>query len=214
MKRSYDGRDRRSIRLANYDYRLCGAYFVTLCTYARDALFGGVRDARMTMNMMGLVLPLVWARTVNGGMMPRTYDFVVMPNHVHGIVWLPGLANVDGDRDVVGARHPPMRDDGADLVSNSPSVGHLESVDASPLQHIDVTLRPRAPEPGSLGAVVSTFKSTSARAINRLRGTPGLPVWQRNYYERIVRADGELSLIRQYILDNPSRWADDPNNAT
>ena len=57
-----------------------------------------------------------------------------------------------------------------------------------------------------------SFKSMSARAINRLRGTPGLPVWQRNYHERIVRGDGELGRIRQYILDNPSGWPDDPNN--
>ena len=56
------------------------------------------------------------------------------------------------------------------------------------------------------------FKSLSTKRINGLRGTPGLPTWQGNYYERVVRDDEELQRVRQYILDNPSKWAEDPNN--
>jgi putative transposase len=212
------------IRLASYDYRERGAYFVTLCTYARDHLFGEVKEGQPPISDLAVLLPRIWARTVNNGRMPQPCDFVVMPNHVHGIVWLPRILpsvrwpiavnarRAAGGDPIVGARHPPVRDGGADLECSSPSVRHVESVDASPLQRIDVTLRPLGPEPGSLGAVVSTFKSVSARAINRMRVSPGLPVWQRGYYERIVRADGELARIRRYILANPSKWPDDPNN--
>lgn len=64
----------------------------------------------------------------------------------------------------------------------------------------------------SLGAIVGSFKSVFARRINRLYRTPGAPVWQRNYYERVIRDERELAAIREYILDNPRKWADDTYN--
>ncbi len=86
-------------------------------------------------------------------------------------------------------------------------------MDASSLQHFDDAGPVRGCEAGSLGALVGSFKSTAAKAINRVRGTPGLPVWQKRYHERIVRNERELERIRQYILNNPAHWSEDPNNA-
>ena len=65
---------------------------------------------------------------------------------------------------------------------------------------------------GSLGAIVGNFKSITARRINQVRRTPGQPVWQRNYYEHVIRHDKELNAIRQYILDNPANWSQDTEN--
>jgi REP element-mobilizing transposase RayT len=59
---------------------------------------------------------------------------------------------------------------------------------------------------------VRSFKAATAKRINNLRKTPGAPVWQRNYYERVIRGDRELEAVREYIVDNPRRWAEDPNN--
>ncbi|HEY4720271.1 MAG TPA: transposase [Anaerolineae bacterium] len=70
---------------------------------------------------------------------------------------------------------------------------------------------------GSLGAIMGNFKSITTRRINQLRSTPGQPVWQRNYYEHIIRHDNELNAIRQYILDNPGNWimdAENPNRSS
>ena len=72
--------------------------------------------------------------------------------------------------------------------------------------------RPRGADPGSLGAIVGSFKSYAAYRINGLRGTLGAPVWQRNYYERVIRDDCELERAREYILDNPRKWAEDKHN--
>lgn len=72
--------------------------------------------------------------------------------------------------------------------------------------------RPTGPPSGSLGAIVGNFKSVTTRRINRMRKTPGGPVWQRNYYEHIIRDEGELRRIRNYILANPARWAQDQEN--
>lgn len=70
------------------------------------------------------------------------------------------------------------------------------------------------PRAGSLGALVRSFKSSSTKAINRLRGAPGLAVWQKRYYERIIRDERELTAIREYILNNPLKWTEDPENAS
>ena len=72
--------------------------------------------------------------------------------------------------------------------------------------------RPAGTVPGSVGALVQTFKSTATRKINRLRRTPGAPVWQRDYYERILRDDRALRAVRRYIEQNPARWEEDRNN--
>lgn len=138
--------DRRSIRLPEYDYRTAGAYFVTLCTRDRLPLFGEVRDGEMHENETGRRLALIWLRWVNSGRMPPPYDFVVMPNHVHGVMWLPGVADVVtfpvvGPRaDVVGAKRPPYPEDVS--TPNDLTEGHDGSVyvDASPL-HTTMTRR-------------------------------------------------------------------------
>jgi putative transposase len=69
-----------------------------------------------------------------------------------------------------------------------------------------------AARPKPLGGLIGAFKTVSTQEINKLRGIAGVPVWQRNYYERIVRNDAELARIRDYILANPLMWADDPEN--
>ena len=73
----------------------------------------------------------------------------------------------------------------------------------------------RAPfsrQPRSLGSLISGFKSAATKRINLLRHTPGAPVWQRNYYERVIRSEKELENVRQYIIDNPAKWAEDVEN--
>ena len=109
-------------------------------------------------------------------------EFVVMPNHVHGIIWIVG-------DDAVGARRrrAPMGDD----------------------QTVE---RFGKPVSGSIPTIVRAYKSATTKRINALRGTPGAPVWQRNYYEHIIRDEEDLQRIRQYIRDNPTQWTMDREN--
>jgi REP element-mobilizing transposase RayT len=108
----------------------------------------------------------------------RLDESVVMPNHVHGIVWIVG-ANT-----VVGAQH------------------------AAPLP----AARTPAVKQGSLGAIVRSFKAAAAKRVNEIRGTPGASVWQRNYYERVIRNEDELGSSRDYIHVNPLKWELDREN--
>ncbi len=175
MKRHH----RRSIRLRGYDYTQPGAYFVTICTHNREPLFGQVEDGRMALNAFGRIVWEEWFRTAQVRPYVELFEdeFVVMPNHIHGIIWIVGKP--------VGATRRV-----------APTDGH-----------------PRGPAPGSLGAIIVQFKSIVTKRINALRGTPGVPVWQRNYYEHIIRNERALRAIRRYIIENPRRWHLDRYNA-
>ena len=191
---SNDNDHRRSIRLPAYDYREAGAYFVTICTFERSCL--------LSETPLETIVRQVWRHLSRRGHVD-TDEFVVMPNHIHGIIWI-------APANPVGAQHTgsPVLDCG--LVSHRLSNRARDSWRAAPLRrHDDERLRVHA---HSLGAVVRAFKSASARRINELKGTPGAPVWQRNYYERVIRDQRELNAAREYIRDNPRKWAEDPNN--
>ena len=180
---------RRTIRLSGYDYGQPGAYFVTVCTYQRVCVFGEVTGDVMHRNALGEIVCEEWLRTavVRSNATVEPGDIVVMPNHVHGIVTIAG-------------RGRPRDDDlqrGQDLRREA---------------GVPRERGPRGPAPGSLGAIVGQLKSVTTRRVNAFRGTPGGRLWQRNYYEHVVRDPATLARIRRYIADNPARWADDANN--
>jgi putative transposase len=172
---------RRSLRLQGYDYSQPGAYFVTICTHGQECIFGDVTDDRVELSPYG---EMVW-QTWRG--LPERFErieldqFVVMPNHVHGIIVITPVVGADGVGAIrVGAIH--------ELPLQTERRGML------------------------LPKVIGYFKMNAAKAINGLRGTPGTPVWQRNYYDHIVRNETELHAIQQYILDNPMNWQLDREN--
>ena len=177
---------RRSIRLAEYDYRQNGAYYVTLCTHERECLFGEIDGGgAMHLNEYGGIVLEEWERTGIVRANVILDALVVMPNHVHGI-----LVIMDGEAD--GKGDPPGR----------PYSSSAEGL----YQH------PTGPVAGSLGAILGQFKSIASKRINALRGTPGWTVWHRNYFERIIPDEHKLNNARRYIENNPARWAEDVNN--
>lgn len=182
-----DRHHRRSIRLRAYDYTQAGAYFVTICTHGRECLLGNVVDGSVQLSTLGCIVERAWRSLARDFANMAPDAFVVMPNHLHGIVVIT---------------------QGRGEASSSEKLPTPER-DASPLRR---PARPAGTVAGSLGAMVQNFKSMSTRRINTLRGTPGVPVWQRNYYERVIRSEEELSRVRQYITQNPTRWATDEEN--
>lgn len=189
---------RRSVRLRGYDYAQYGAYFVTICVCRRECLLGVVARDNVRLTTMGEIVRTEWLESeeIRPGL--QVDAFIVMPNHFHGIVILPVGAHSSAPFSVeanhaLGA-HSRALNLGADRTSRAHS--------SAPLR------RP----PRSLGSFVAQFKAVTTRRINAARHTPGMPVWQRNYYEHIVRDEGELEAIRSYIADNPRRWAEDREN--
>jgi len=177
------------MRLRDWDYREDGAYFVTICTQDQECI---LRDP-----LIVRALRSDWARAICGGRQPDPNEFVVMPNHVHGIVWITRSAHS-------AAGH--FRDHScAESATANGQAKPRESKGASPL-------RTSGCRPGSLGAKVGAFKSAACKRMRALRKTPGEPVWQSGYYDRVIRDERGLARARQYIVDNPAKWAEDRYN--
>jgi REP element-mobilizing transposase RayT len=179
MQDPQEEHQRRSIRIKGYDYATPGAYFVTIVTQDRRCLFGKVIGGEMVCNALGLIVMNEWFKTAE----LRPYvklnedEFVMMPNHVHGIIWL-----IDDDH--VGARR----------------------------RRAPTEERYGKPVAGSIPTIVCAFKSAvSYRARRELNSTK---IWQRNYYEHILRNRVDLENTANYISANPSMWEDDDKNPT
>lgn len=185
---------RRSIRLKGYDYTQVGAYFVTAVTWHRDCLFGDFADGEVQLNRAGQIIRDEWMNLAQRFKFVELGAFVVMPNHLHGILLFHG----------VGATRP--------VLSGAPSgqtLSHHETtagIDGSPLPS------PRGPNPASLGALIGEFKSRATKRLWKIPSLTRTPIWQRNYYERILRNEKEVSATWDYIESNPSLWDDDDEN--
>ncbi len=169
---------RRSVRLPGYDYARPGAYFVTICACGRECLFGEALDGRVVLNDAGRIAAEAWTWLEERYGHVRLDKWIVMPNHMHGIIMIIDPVHRRG-----GSRTAPKNAAG------------------------------RKP----LGRLIGAYKTVSTKRINEARGTPGVRVWQRNYYEHVIRDDDELVRIREYIVNNPARWdldRENPKNVT
>ncbi len=191
---------RRSIRLPGYDYTQPRAYFITIVTQNRDCLFGQVVDDQMQLSCLGQVASREWERLARRFARVTLGAFVIMPNHVHGIIVLNDTLRRGAAGQTSDLRHSTP----GHTVGNDP---HRSG--CAPAR--DDTAWGRV-APGSIPAIVRAFKSAVTLRINLTRGTPGADIWQRNYYEHILRDDAELNRARQYIADNPLQWALDQEN--
>jgi len=183
-----EGLQRRTIRLPDFDYTQDGAYFITVCAYRRGCLFGGV-DAQRTMqlNGSGEIVRDEWLKTADIRAEVELDEYIVMPNHFHAVLFLANEQN-----------QSPLSQ-----TQTGANVGATCQV---------APTHPRGPKSGSIGAIIGQFKRMVTIRINEQRDTPGAPVWQRNYYERVIRNESGLNDIRSYIQTNPARWAEDAEN--
>jgi len=188
--------------VADYDYSGQGPYFVTMCTKDRACLFGEVADETMSLNAGGAIVQAAWEG------LPLHYPhvvldaFLVMPNHVHGIVWL-----AEDDETAAALRDDIGMDEVRAGFKPAPTLGGPGVVRAG-LKPAPTVINRRH----SLSEVVRGFKTFSSRGVNTLRGAAGHPVWQRNYFEHINRNDKSIETIRRYIDDNPACWSVDRDN--
>jgi putative transposase len=165
---------RRDLRLPGFDYSTPGAYFVTVCTAGRRCVLGEVKDDAVAASEVGKAVALSWQEIRSHYAGVETDVFVVMPNHMHGILWLTGEPAVEA-----GSARPDVAD--------------------------------RA-SPPTLGRILGFFKYHSTARANELRGTPGAPLWQRSYFDHVIRTEVSLQRIREYIHGNPLRWELDREN--
>jgi putative transposase len=184
MKFNRDKYHRRSIRLKEYDYAQCGTYFVTICTQHRECLFGDIVDGGMQLNEFGEIVRDECLKGIQEHFNNVSLDeYMVMPNHVHKIIIINSNCRGEVASPSLKTRNPLTK-----------------GGETPPLCH------------PTLGQIVAYYKYQSTKYINHIRNHPGMPVWQRNYYEHVIRNESEFHRIREYIINNPLHWDDDENN--
>lgn len=169
---------RRSIRLKEYDYAQPGGYFITIVTFQRECLFGEIVNGEMNFNGYGRVADECWRAIPEHFPYIELGAYVVMPNHMHGIIQI-----VDDHRRGTKYRAP------TDRVR---------------------TERFGKPVVGSIPTIVRTYKAAVTRYLGREFNITN--IWQRNYYEHVIRNHKEWDRIHRYIEANPSNWAEDNEN--
>lgn len=185
---------RKSIRLKGYDYAKAGAYFITICVQNRECLFGEIADGEMQLNDAGTIAANCWDEIPKHFPNVILDQCIIMPNHVHGIIVItksvpicvPGEKNVGAN--IVGANnYSPLR--------------------TSQPQRKNGTSK-------TIGSIVRGFKIGVTKWFRANQSSDDSPqtVWQRNYYEHIIRDDDDLSRIREYIATNSMNWMTDENN--
>ncbi len=217
---------RRSIRLKGYDYSKAGLYFITICVEDRLYLFGEIfsgasemdshKDKNskiMILNEPGKMIEKEWSALTNRFTNIELHEFVVMPNHFHGIleivkntdmhVRVPLMGNLDDDT---------SNDDNVRV----PLVGNLDDreIDLSPDKGQPQEI---APNNKTVGDMMDAFKSITT--VEYIRGVKNSgwqtfngKLWQRNYYKHIIRNEESYHRISNYIINNPVNWKDDKFN--
>ena len=203
--------NRRSIRLPGYDYSQAGAYFVTICTKDRECLFGDIVNREMSLNDAGRMADKWYGELENKFTDIKCDKYIIMPNHFHAIIQNVGADPVGADlcvcpngnrvgttmgENVVGKRVAGENVAGENVAGENVAGEHI----GSPLQE-----------------VIQWFKTMTTNEYMRgvkQHGWPPFPgkLWQRNYYEHIIRNENEMAPIREYIMNNPAQWATDREN--
>ncbi|MFA4930926.1 MAG: transposase [Patescibacteria group bacterium] len=213
---------RQSIRLSGYDYSGDNYYFVTVCTYRRECILGEIVDGKMILNDCGKIANKEWQQT---GKIRRNIiidEYIIMPNHMHGILLIENnycrgtllralpaqyIQNTNHENmnpnQPQGTQHPNMPPQGTQH-PNMPPQGTQ--------QRAPTNEKFGKPTSNTIPSIIRGYKSAVSTKINTLRNTPGIKIWQRNYYEHIIRDDYALNNIRNYIQNNPKIWHRDRNN--
>ena len=181
-------KNRKPIRLKNYNYFEPGDYFVTICTQDGECLFGEIVDGIMVLNKIGKIIE---EEVLN---IPHKYPntqidiYSIMPNHIHFILSI--LCEEDIGGDCRGGVSPPLQENGL-----------MPGGETPPLR--------RKP---ALGQMIAYFKYQSTKEINLISENPGNKIFQRNYYETIITNQQSYDEIYTYIESNPQLWDRDRNN--
>ncbi len=175
----------KQYRYKNYDYSEDGFYFITICTKNRVELFGDIVGDEMVLSEDGKIAEKFWLKISDHFPFVKLDEFVIMPNHIHGIINIVPAGENNNENNNVGTGHCPVP------TQKYSKFGHVM--------------------PKSISTIIGSFKSIVTKTINQKYKSDNI-IWQPRFYDRIIRNENELNRIRQYIIDNPYKWALDRNN--
>ncbi|MBU0528456.1 transposase [bacterium] len=190
---------RKRNRLLEWDYSTPHWYFVTICTQNHKELFGKIVEGKMVLNEYGEIVKFTWDDLPKHNPHVGLDEFVIMLNHVHGIIILNDMQNnVGTDSKSIRKRQSIVVGTDSKSVRTNQSSINRTGLDPVPTEKYH-----------GIPEIVRQFKGFSARRINAIRNTQGQTIWQRSYYDHIIRNEKSLDNIRLYILENPMSWETD-----
>jgi putative transposase len=178
-------KNRKNIRWRKWDYRWNGAYFITICTKDKQHFFGKITDKKMTLSPVGVLADIFWHEIPKHAKGVTLDAFVVMPNHIHGIIIL------DNDE-------PPK--------PVLPKHGEIDDIPKSPDEQ-----RFQRPGENSIFTMLGGYKSVVTKHVHRLELIDNWE-WQVRFHDRIIRNEEEFNIIQNYILTNVENWYNDRFN--
>ncbi len=191
---------RKSIRLKGYDYSQAGLYFITICCQDRICRFGSVENGEMILNNAGRMVEKWYYELENKFPDIRCHKMMVMPNHFHCIIENIGTAVGADPRVCPNSENVNSHNMNSDNMNSDNS--HTNNSHANPIE---------GEHEGSKHRVVQWFKTMSTNEYIRGVKTLGWQpfdgkLWQRNYYEHIIRNEKSYQTISEYIINNPAKW--------
>jgi REP element-mobilizing transposase RayT len=207
-------------RLQNWDYRWNAPYFVTICTQNREHYFGEIINHKMQLSKQGVLADVFWYEIKNHAENVDLDEFIVMPNHIHGILILNNVTGGDHHEDGNNGNN----NDGNDVnVNANVETRHALSLPppppsfASPSNPHNESKSPSSPKTigqqrfqnqgkNSLSSILGSYKSAVTRHCHRLGLEFG---WQSRFHEHIIRDEAEYQRIKNYIANNPRNWKED-----
>ena len=194
MKEKFRGKYRNeSARLKNWDYGSDAAYFITICTKDRIHFFGEIENGKMQVTSAGAIAHVLWHEIKNHAKNVELGEFVVMPNHVHGILILQGNDKylTDDRRDVARNVSTNVPTDNATPKTNQIKNDQMATI---------------SPSSNTISSIIRSYKSAVTKYCNRLE----LPMaWQPRFHDHIIRNDESFQRVTAYIINNPAKWPDD-----
>jgi putative transposase len=176
-----------STRLKDFDYSSNGYYFITICTKNRECIFREIINEKMQLSAIGEFVLNGWKESFDIRKELFCDEFVIMPNHIHGIVIIENQ-NETYNSNIIVETH-----------------GRASLPERASLKHPHRMSK-------SISSFVSGFKSAMTKYVNIFRHTPGMSLWQSRFYDHIIRDEKSLQKIRNYIVNNPINWQNDEMN--
>ena len=203
----------KSIRLKGYDYAQAGLYFITLCTQDRAHLFGEIKNGNMILNSFGELALKEWLHTADLRDNCQIYNTIVMPNHIHGII---EITFKKGGEKEIGAFKSPSHTIGAiirgfkiatikkikDLIKKGESISNFSESLSDSGEFISSTGELQFAPTAPIEEFAPTAPTEKIKSLN-------FKIWQRNYYEHIIRNQQAFNRIATYIDQNPKKWDED-----
>jgi len=177
-----------SARLKNWDYSREGYYFITICAKNRQGYFGRINNYQIELSKIGIMANKYWQAIPDHFSNVLLDEFIIMPNHIHGIVVIKNRPNKINQSLNVDGKYGQRNKFG-------PKNKQMSKI---------------SPKPNSLSVIIRSYKSICTREINSLPNKIFF-AWQPRFYDRIIRNESELNRIRKYIRENPKEWKEDGN---